>query len=40
VDHSASVLLLSPAGDLYGVFPAPHDAAAMQADLLALLAKE
>lgn len=40
VDHSASVLLLSPAGDLYGVFPAPHDATTMQSDLLSLLARE
>lgn len=40
VDHSASVLLLDPAGRLHGVFPAPHDAAVMQADLLRLIAME
>ena len=40
VDHSASVLLINPAGQLHGVFPAPHDAAAMQSDLLNLLARE
>lgn len=37
VDHSASVLLTGPGGRLYGVFPAPHDAATMQSDLLNLL---
>jgi protein SCO1/2 len=37
VDHSASVLLMDPRGRLHGVFPAPHDAAAMGADLAALL---
>jgi protein SCO1/2 len=40
VDHSASVLLIDPAGRLHGVFPAPHDAAVMQSDLLALIATE
>ena len=33
VDHSASILLLNPQGLLHGVFPAPHDVAAMTADL-------
>lgn len=37
VDHSASVLLINPEGRLHGVFPAPHDAAAMTADFLALV---
>jgi protein SCO1/2 len=37
VDHSASLLLTSPDGRVYGVFPAPHDPAAMQSDLLTLL---
>ena len=40
VDHSASVLLLNTAGQLHGVFPAPHNAAAMQSDLLNLLMRE
>ncbi|MEJ2383919.1 MAG: SCO family protein [Xanthomonadales bacterium] len=40
VDHSASVLLLDPAGRLHGVFPAPHDAAAIEADLLNLIERE
>ena len=33
VDHSASVFLTDPQGRLFGVFPAPHDAAAMTRDL-------
>jgi len=37
VDHSAGILLIDPAGRLYGVFPAPHDAAKISADLLAIL---
>jgi protein SCO1/2 len=40
VDHSASVLLTAPDGRLYGVFPAPHDAALIQADLIHLLEGE
>lgn len=40
VDHSASVLLVGPEGRLYGVFPAPLDAAAMQSDLRNLLARK
>jgi len=40
VDHSASVLLINPAGRLHGVFPAPHDAAVMQSDLLNLIERE
>jgi len=37
VDHSASLLLIEPAGRMYGVFPAPHDAQAISADLAAIL---
>ena len=37
VDHSASVFLTDPQGRLHGVFPAPHDAAAMVRDLAAVL---
>jgi protein SCO1/2 len=34
VDHSASLLLLDPLGQLYAVLPAPHDAARISRDLL------
>ena len=37
VDHSASVFLTDPQGRLHGVFPAPHDAAAMSRDLASFL---
>lgn len=37
VDHSASVFLTDPQGRLHGVFPAPHDAAAMARDLAAFM---
>jgi protein SCO1/2 len=37
VDHSTGILLTDPAGRLHGVFPAPHDATDMTADLLATL---
>jgi protein SCO1/2 len=37
VDHSASIMLTDPQGRLHGVFPAPHDAAKISHDLLALL---
>ncbi len=37
VAHSASILLTDPEGRLYGVFPAPHDAAKISADLLAVI---
>jgi len=37
VDHSASVLLTDPSGRLYGVFPAPHEAGKLSADMAALL---
>lgn len=37
VDHSASVFLTDPQGRLHGVFPAPHDAAAMSRDLIAFM---
>lgn len=40
VDHSASVLLMDPQGRLHGIFGAPHDAAAMQSDLLRLLERK
>ncbi|MDT8320519.1 MAG: SCO family protein [Xanthomonadales bacterium] len=40
VDHSAGILLTDPQGRLHGVFPAPHDAAKITADLLALLSEE
>lgn len=36
VDHSASVFLTDPQGRLHGVFPQPHDAAAMVRDLTAV----
>jgi len=39
VDHSTGILLTNPAGRLHGVFPAPHDAAEISADLLATLAE-
>lgn len=34
VDHSAGILLINPAGRLHGVFPAPHHADKISADLL------
>lgn len=37
VDHSTGILLTNPAGRLHGVFPAPHDAAQISADLLQAL---
>jgi protein SCO1/2 len=37
VDHSASILLIDPNGRLYGVFPAPHEAAVLAEDLRAIL---
>ena len=37
VAHSASILLTDPEGRLYGVFPAPHDAKKISADLLAVI---
>ena len=37
VAHSASILLTDPQGRLYGVFPAPHDAEKISADLLAII---
>jgi protein SCO1/2 len=39
VDHSTGILLTNPDGRLHGVFPAPHDAAEISADLLATLAE-
>jgi protein SCO1/2 len=37
VDHSASLVLLSPQAKMFGVFPAPQDAARMSHDLLQIL---
>jgi protein SCO1/2 len=37
VDHSASVFLTDPQGRLHGVFPAPHDGAAMARDFAAVI---
>jgi protein SCO1/2 len=37
VDHSASILLMDPQGRLHGVFPAPHDVAAMAQSMQPLL---
>ena len=37
VDHSTGILLTNPAGRLHGVFPAPHGAAEISADVLATL---
>jgi protein SCO1/2 len=39
VDHSTGILLTNPAGRLHGVFPAPHGADDISADLLATLAE-
>jgi len=39
VDHSTGILLTNPDGRLHGVFPAPHGAADISADLLAALAE-
>jgi protein SCO1/2 len=39
VDHSTGILLTNPAGRLHGVFPAPHDAASISADITATLAR-
>lgn len=40
VDHSASLLLLNPGGQLRGVFPAPHDAARIAQDVLTVIRQE
>ncbi len=37
VDHSASLVLLDPQANLFGVFPAPQDTASISHDLLQLL---
>lgn len=37
VAHTASILLTDPRGRLYGVFPSPHDAEKMSADVLAII---
>ncbi len=36
VDHSASILLFNPDGDLYALFGVPHDANAIESDFLAI----
>ena len=33
VDHSSGIMLINPSGRLHGVFPAPHNAEKMAADL-------
>ena len=38
VDHSSGILLTDPSGRLHGVFPAPHDAVNISADLMTTLA--
>jgi protein SCO1/2 len=40
VDHSASVLLLDPEGRLYGVLPAPQQAASIAHDVLTVISRE
>ena len=37
VDHSASILLTDREGQLFGVFPAPHDSSKISADLLTVI---
>ena len=37
VDHSASILLVNPDGRLHGVFPSPHDVAAMADEMQKLI---
>jgi cytochrome oxidase Cu insertion factor (SCO1/SenC/PrrC family) len=37
VDHSTAVLLLDPAGQFFGVFPAPHEAEKMAHDVVELI---
>ncbi len=37
VDHSVSILLMDPQGQLHGVFPAPHDADKMAGELAAAI---
>lgn len=37
VNHSASVQLINPQGQLHGVFPAPHDAGKMARELSAVM---
>jgi protein SCO1/2 len=37
VNHSASVQLINPRGQLHGVFPAPHDAGKMARELSAVM---
>lgn len=37
VDHSASILLMNPNGQLHGVFPAPHQSDSMAAEIAAVI---
>jgi protein SCO1/2 len=37
VDHSASILLMNPDGQLHGVFPAPHQSDSMAAEIAAVI---
>jgi protein SCO1/2 len=37
VDHSASLVLLNPQAELYGVFPAPHQVESIHNDLLQVI---
>lgn len=37
VDHSASLVLLNPQAELYGVFPAPHQIESISQDLLQVI---
>ena len=37
VDHSASLVLLNPQAELYGVFPAPHQVESIRNDLLQVI---
>ncbi len=40
VDHSASLLLVNPRGELRGLLPAPHEAAVIAQDVMVVLRRE
>jgi protein SCO1/2 len=40
VDHSASLLLINPQGQLRGVLPAPHEAAGIAQDVMTVIRQE
>jgi len=40
VDHSASLLLINPRGQLRGVLPAPHEAAVIAHDVMTVIRQE